>query len=70
MSKKKQPTRLEIIAEALQTADLRIRLAADIPGAQRATATQELLEAHNALTRLIADVTAGRYHGVESPDQL
>lgn len=68
MSKKKPRTRLETIAETLQTADLRIRIAADLPGAQRTTATEELLEAHNALTRLIVDVMTGRYHGVEFPD--
>lgn len=61
MGRRKERTRLELIAEALKLADLRLRLAADLGPHQRTEALKELIDAREMLIAVVEEVKTGEY---------
>lgn len=63
MAKRKPKSRIELLAEALRTADLRLRLAGDLGETQRIMAVRELLGAKAELENIIVLTKQGVYNG-------
>lgn len=63
MGRRREKSRLQLIAEAISTEDLRLRVGPHLVGevVARATAHRNLIEAHRQLGRIIESLKDGTY---------
>jgi hypothetical protein len=63
IAKRRIKSRIDELVDKLKTADLRLRLAGDLPGEQRLAAISELRQAKAELEEVITRTVQGVYNG-------